>query len=162
MDMKTRENVIKQAHHECLKEMYAKAQPSVDYDAIVDGVKNGTICDTDKDPVYARHYLSQEEFKYILNKYIDAYGMRSTWHPWLDTVRRYFDGKGMKDVWVEGKIDEYGFKHPGHRTAEDVPHITKAFKNVLSTQLEGEYFVSRTSECYNILVRQQSYNGENE
>lgn len=25
-----------------------------------------------------------------------------------------------------------------------------------------ESFVSRTSECYNILVRQQSYNGENE
>lgn len=139
--MKTRDDIIKQAYHECMTEMYAKAQPSADYDAILDGVKNGTINDSNKEPVYERYYLSQEEFKYILNKYIDAYGMKNTWHPWLYTVRRYFDGKGMRDVWIKEKVDEYGFKHRGYRSAENVPHISNAFKDILSKQLDGEHFV---------------------
>ena len=159
--MKTRQDIIEQAYHECMKEMYAKAQPSADYDAIVEGVKNGTIHDSDKDPVYARHYLSQEEFVYIRDKDLDAYGMKNTWHPWLDTVRGYFDGKGMKDAWVDDKVDECGVKHSGYRIAEKVPHIAKTFKEILAKQLDGEHFIDTLVDSLSKVVFEYIDNCEN-
>lgn len=159
--MLDRRQIIQQAYTECMREMYAKAQPSADYDAIVAGVKDGTIEDSDKDPVYARYYLSEEEFKYILNKYIKAYGMNSTWHSYVDTVRRYFDGEGMKDAWVENKVDEYGVKHSGYRVAEEVPHITKAFKEILAKQLDGEHFIDTLVDSLSKVVFEYIDNCEN-
>ena len=34
--MKTREDIMKEAIHECFKEMYAKSQPSADYDELLE------------------------------------------------------------------------------------------------------------------------------
>ena len=61
-----RDKVIEQAFHDCMKEMYAKAQPSLDYDLATEQIKSGEMVDTKEDPVYGRHYLSHDEFKYIL------------------------------------------------------------------------------------------------
>lgn len=159
--MKTRKSVIEQAYHECMTEMYAKAQPPIEYDKLLEDLRNGVIKDERYCPIYSRHYLSEQEFKYILNKYIDAYGMKNTWHPWLDTVRRYFDGKGMKDVWVEDKVDEYGVKRHGYRIAEEVPHIAKAFKEILAKQLDGEHFVDTLVESLSKVVFEYIDNCEN-
>ena len=71
----TRNDVIKKAYDECLTEMYAKAQPPLDYMDTVRRIKKGEEVETKLDPLYQRHYLSQDEFHYILNKYIEAYGM---------------------------------------------------------------------------------------
>lgn len=141
--MLDRRQIIQQAYTECMREMYAKAQPSVDYDFIVAGVKEGSIVDTDKDPVYARHYLSQEEFKYILDKYIKAYGLKNTWHSNVDVVRRYFNGEGLKDAWVDGKVYADGHKSPGYRSTENVPHIKESFKRLLSNEIEGSVTVAK-------------------
>lgn len=141
--MLDRRQIIQQAYTECMREMYAKAQPSVDYDFIVAGVKDGSIVDTDKDPVYARHFLSAEEFNYILRKYIKAYGLNNTWHSDVDVVRRYFNGEGSKDVWVDGKVDADGHKSPGYRSTEGVPHIKEAFKRLLNNEIEGSVTVDK-------------------
>lgn len=114
--MLDRRQIIQQAYTECMREMYAKAQPSADYDAIVAGVKDGTIEDSDKDPVYARYYLSEEEFKYILNKYIKAYGMERKWRSYTGIVDTYFKGGGHRNVCVN---------HCKELIC--VPHIKKAF-----------------------------------
>ena len=71
--MLDRDNIIQRAVHECLEEMYAKAQPSANYKELIEKVKSGKIEDSHENPVYNRHYLSQEEFEYIKNKYIEAY-----------------------------------------------------------------------------------------
>lgn len=159
--MKTRQDIIKQAYHECMTEMYAKAQPSVDYDKLLEDFRSGVIKDERNCPIYSRYYLSHQEFNYILNKYIDAYGMKNTWHPWLDTVRRYFDGKGMKDVWIQDRVDEYGFKHPGYRSAEEVPHIADAFKKILSNEIEGDVTVNKLVETLSKTVFEYIDNCEN-
>lgn len=132
--MLTRNEVLSRAHDDCLREMYAKAQPSANFDEIVEGVKNGTIKDDAKNPVYSRYYLSAEEFNHILKKYKKAYGIDKPWNRYLDVVEDYFKGRGLKDIWVEGKVEPDGFKSPGHRSAEEVPHITKAFNNILKTE----------------------------
>ena len=55
--------ILEQAVLECLTEMYAKAQPSADFNELMKLYKG-----TNK-PFYQWYYLSEEEFKYILNKY---------------------------------------------------------------------------------------------
>lgn len=137
--MLTRKAILEKAYHDCMSEMYAKSQPSVNYDEILDGVKNGSISDSDANPVYARHYLSAYEFYYILNKYKKAYGIESKWVDYVEVVGNYFNGKGMKDVWVDGKVDGDGNKTPGHRSAEDVPHIKTPIYNTLFKEFGRSY-----------------------
>jgi len=73
----TRDDVLSRAVTECYREMFAKAQPEADYDNLLEEYRQGKI-DEDKDgPVYNRHYLSYEEYIYIMNKYIDAYKIAS-------------------------------------------------------------------------------------
>lgn len=122
-----RNNIIDKAFKECLTEMYLKAQPSADYSQLVRDVKEGKIIDEPHNPVYNRHYLSYEEFHYILDKYIEAYGMKEQWSSNIDIVERYFKGNGRKDIWVPDRVDDDGFRHPGYRDSEKVPHIKKQF-----------------------------------
>ena len=61
-----RSSVIEQAILECLTEMYAKVQPSADFNKLMESYKG-----TNK-PFYQWYYLSEEEFHYILNKYLEA------------------------------------------------------------------------------------------
>lgn len=123
--MLDRNDILSKAYMECMTEMYAKAQPSVDFIKLNEDLKNGIITESNADPIHDRYYLSQEEFHYILNKYCNAYGMTESWKNNMETVTRYFSGEGYKDVWVSESIDDEGFKHPGYRTVEEVPHIEK-------------------------------------
>lgn len=112
----TRRDIIQEAYNACMREMYAKAQPSADYDAIIAGVKDGTIQDSDKDPVYARHYLSQEEFKHILDKYVKAYGMEKKWNSYVGIIETYLKGGGHREVYANSR-----------KELICVPHIKKTF-----------------------------------
>lgn len=69
-----RETIVGEAIVRCLSEMYAKAQPSADYKKLLKMKEKGEIEDSNDNPIYKRHYLSQEEAVYIVNKYIEAYG----------------------------------------------------------------------------------------
>lgn len=128
--MINRDSIIEEAYHKCMSEMYAKAQPSADYDKLIEGVKNGTIEDSSENPLYSRYYLSYEEFVYILDKYCNAYGIEEKWQDNIDVVRHYFTGGGYEDVYIEGEVDKDGYKHPGYRSAKQVPHI----KDVISSK----------------------------
>lgn len=136
--MLNRDVIFQRAYDECLTEMYAKAQPSADYHQLIQDVKEGKIVDSDKDPIYARYYLSEAEFKYILNKYIDAYGLNETWTSNIEVLERYFSGEGRKDIYIPEKVDEDGFKHPGYRSSEEVPHIKDSIEGVLADIIPNE------------------------
>lgn len=129
--MLSREDILERAYNECMTEMYAKSQPSANFNELLEGVKNGTIIDTPNDKVFERYYLSYEEFHYILNKYVELYGMSEKWTDYLETVERYFTGEGRKDIWIGEKTDEDGNKHPGYRSSEAVPHIKDTIYNIL-------------------------------
>lgn len=144
--MLNRKEILEKAYHDCMSEMYAKSQPPANYDEILAGVRDGTIHDSDSSPVYARHYLSAYEFYYILNKYKKAYGIESKWEDYLEVVENYFNGKGMKDVWVNGKKDKDGNETPGHRSAEDVPNIKVPIYNTLFKELGRSYSIHELDE----------------
>jgi hypothetical protein len=97
----TRKSVIQKAYDECLTEMYAKAQPPLDYMDVVRRLKNGEEVETKLDPIYQRHYLSQYEFHYILDKYIEAYGMSPYWKDSVETVEEYLKKGGLKTVYKD-------------------------------------------------------------
>lgn len=116
-----RENIFRKAFHDCMKEMYAKSQPSADYDQLLEDYKSGKIGKDER--VYERHYLSWEEFLYIRDKYAEAYGMTKTWIPNIEVLEQYLTEGGTKDKYIPEQIDENGFKHPGYRGYEKVAPI---------------------------------------
>lgn len=69
MKIYNEEKILKEAVDRCLEEMYYFAQPSVENmkEAIE---KEG---DSEEEPFFQKHYLSSEDCKYILNKYINIY-----------------------------------------------------------------------------------------
>lgn len=135
----SRRSLLEQVSEDCLREMYAKAQPSMDYDAIIarnkELLKNGAKKqDLPKD--YEHCYLSQEECRYIFNKYIVAYKVVSDVETSVDEKNQKiifnFDSdvdlliKDLKegypkDKWIPEHTDEYGIYHGGYRGYEHVP-----------------------------------------
>lgn len=127
--MLTRRKIIEQAYHECMVEMYAKAQPSANFNQLLEDAKNGKISKDEK--IYERYYLSSEEFKYILNKYKKAYNIESTWEDYVEIIENYLIKGGTKDKYIESYTDEKGHYHPGYRGYDTVPPLIKQIQTCL-------------------------------
>lgn len=109
--MKDREDVLKKAVDDCFREMYAKAQPSADFDQLVQDAKDGKI--GRDDCVYERYYLSSEEFKYIVDKYVDMYRIRSEWQDDVDVVLDFLENGGTDEVRNDDTGDKEYVRIPG-------------------------------------------------
>lgn len=117
-----REEVLCKAYEDCIREMFAKAQPMADFDNIIEEVKAGKIDEEKDGPIYDRHYLSAEEYMYILNKYMKAYRIESEWKDDVEIIEKYLSEGGHKDKYIKDWEDEHGH-HPGYRSYEDVPPL---------------------------------------
>ena len=147
--MLDRKEIIKRAYHECMVEMYAKAQPSADYNQLLEDAKNGKIGKDER--VYERYYLSHEEFKYILNKYKDAYNIKSHWKDDVEVIEKYIEEGGVKDKYIPSYTDENGNYHPGYRGYEDVAPLKKRISNIIS---ESEFYKDIQGESLDKLIDQ--------
>lgn len=127
--MLDRREILNRAVHDCYVEMYAKSQPSADYDQLVEDVKSGKIGKDER--VYNRHYLSQEEYKYIVDKYIDAYGIREKWRPYIDILMEDLGGGGHKNAWIV-EYDEDGEEIGGYRGVEKVQPMEDEIKDIIA------------------------------
>lgn len=136
--MLDRDSVLEKAYHDCMAEMYRKSQPSASYDEYIKMYKAGVLRDDDHDRVYNRHYLSREEYEYILDKYTNAYGMTEKWSSYVDTVKEYFGDDASKDKWIEEHTDEDGFTHPGYRGYEQLPHFSKVIEDIINKKAVEE------------------------
>lgn len=117
--MLDREEVLCKAYEDCIHEMFAKAQPSADFDNIIAEVKAGKIDEGKDGPIYDRHYLSHDEFLYIMDKYMKAYRVEAEWEDDIEVLEDYLNNGGSKDKYIEAHDDEHGH-HPGYRSYEDV------------------------------------------
>lgn len=136
--MNSRREILEKAVHDCYKEMYAKAQPSADWDKIVQEFKDGI---RDKDErVYEQHYLSKEEYEYIVDKYIDMYNINSHWKDDINILEEYLSKGGLKDKYIERKIDEDGFTHPGYRSTEKVDPLYNHIKEILKDEYGEDWY----------------------
>ena len=119
--MLTRDEILSKAAHDCMCEMYAKAQPAADWDNIVEEYRSGKIGKDER--VYDRHYLSMDEFLYIRDKYKTAYNIKKTWKPDIEFLEELLTNGGLKDGYVNDWVDDEGNKHLGYRSADDVPPL---------------------------------------
>lgn len=116
----TIDDVLWEARMRCMKEMYAKAQPSVDYDEIYEYYKQCQKEGKEPERVFERYYLSQEEFEYIRDKYIDVYHLHNPFKEHCNVIIDDMKNGCSKDKWIPGEKDDKGFEHPGHRGYEKV------------------------------------------
>jgi len=135
--MLDREEVLAQAYKDCIREMFAKAQPSADWDNLVEEYRAGKIDEKKDGPIYDRHYLSAQEFDYILNKYMEAYRIYSEWKDDVEIVEEYLNKGGNKDKYIEDWEDEHGH-HPGYRSYEEVPPLKQLILKEMYDWLDDE------------------------
>ena len=137
-----REDVLCKAYEDCIREMFAKAQPAADFDNIIEEVKAGKIDEEKDGPIYDRHYLSHAEFTYILNKYMKAYRINSEWDEDVEVVEKYLSEGGTKDKYIDAYTDENGNHHPGYRSYEEVPPI----KNLIADYIRSYMIIKGEPE----------------
>ena len=140
--------VFNRSFTDCMQEMYAKAQPPLDYAKVVEDLRTRKLIEDPKSPIHQHHYLSSDEFTYILDKYVDAYGFRNNWREHLDTTLDYVVNGGLKDVYIKGNGE-----YLGHKGTEKVAPLKEQFLNLvkdpeLAKQLE-ELVVSHIKCCQN-------------
>lgn len=88
--MITRQIVIKEAIKKCLNEMYKRSQPKISLSQMAKLAK--------QDPnikFYEQHYLSQEEYHDIMEKYMNAYNIESHWNDYIELVKDYVKDHGI-------------------------------------------------------------------
>lgn len=131
----TRSTVLDKAIHDCLSEMYRRAQPSADFDDYVKQLKDGTITDKTRPYIYERHYLSEEESNYIIEKYRDAYRISNDWASNLDILLKDLREGCSVNKYVPAKVDpETGFKTPGYRDYEHRDSLEERLKDILGDE----------------------------
>lgn len=146
-----RRKILEKAVHDCFKEMYAKSQPSADYDKLVEDYRNGIIGKDER--VYERHYLSKDEFEYIMQKYLDAYNITPHWKDDVEVVEKYLKDGGLKDKYIKasGSFDEGNYE-PGYRSAENVPPLKELIKDYLYKNREKDNFDKMSEDISNIVL----------
>lgn len=135
--MLDREEVLSRAVNDCYREMFAKAQPSADWDNLIAEYKAGKIDEKKDGPIYDRHYLSYEEYVYIINKYLDAYHIESDWKDYMEILERYLTLGGAKNKYIEEYTDENGNHHPGTRGYENVPPLKEHIGEIIYDEYDG-------------------------
>lgn len=113
----SRKRVFNEVVDMCLEEMYERSQPEDSYEALCTEYELGKF--DDKVRIYEQHYLPQEEFEFIREKYKNAYGFKEHWHQDVDVLLRDLNEGGLKDGY---EVDENGC---GHRKAEKTPKLTE-------------------------------------
>ena len=136
--MLDREEILVKAIEDCFREMFAKAQPMADWDNLIAEYKAGKIDEKKDGPVYDRHYLSQEEYIYILNKYLEAYHIGSEWKEDIELLEDYLKNGGSKDKYIDSYTDENGNYHSGYRGYEKVAPLKEHIENILYKYIDTE------------------------
>ena len=132
--MLDRDVIIKRAIDECMEEMYQKAQPSASYKELVEKVKAKELFESPENPMYNRHYLSQEEFEYIKDKYSEAYGFKPHWREDIEVLEEYLKKGGNKDKYIPETMEEDGSTHPGYRSYEKVKPLRSQIQDLIQDE----------------------------
>lgn len=120
-DKISRNGLLSEAIERCLSEMYDKAQPSVSWEELKQLSREGVY--NDKNSFIDQHYLSQDEYIEIIDKYIYAYNLKNPFQGNCDLVIEYLTKGGMKDKYIPQHTDEKGHWHPRYRSYEETPKL---------------------------------------
>lgn len=145
----TRKCILERAVEECLDEMYRKSQPSITWEEVLKGHKEGKY--NENNTVIDQHYLSQDEYTDIKERYMHMYNIHNDWKDDADLMIDYLEKGGTKDKYIPAITDETGY-HPGHRGYEKTPKLIDALKEFLSeedAQKATDKVLELMNECKN-------------
>ena len=146
----SKEAVMSRAIHDCMAEMYAKSQPSADWDQLNKDFETGKIGKDER--IYEQHYLSQEEFLYILDKYSAAYSFETYWRNDVEVVENYLKNGGLKDKVYGPVYDSSGkLKTPACRRTENVPPIFDQILEFLSKTEERDIAIEKSEKIKDLI-----------
>ena len=167
MNYITRNKVIAEACTNMIKEMYRRAQPSVDVMLYEECYKNA-ILDINKDRCYEWHYLPEQVQRQIVEDYLDAYGANDWLKRACEFLLRNFKEGGYrtvyKDIFNDGKkvrtseetekLDEL----IGKENAETVYKLMEDFMGFYRTNMDehairGAIFKCPTSNPKTVLEK---------
>jgi hypothetical protein len=107
----TREEIMNEAFERCLKEMYANSFPPVDFANLEKMAKEGK--DKPNDQLIMHYYLSMKEQDFIIDKYLEAYGIKNDFKDHCDVIKHYFE-EPIKDKYIERDGDNPGYRSYEH------------------------------------------------
>lgn len=155
----THDDVLRRLRVECITEMYAKAQPSIDYQKILEYYQKCKDNNQKPERIFDRHYLSQEEYTYIINKYLEAYNLKEQFRSNCDIIIRDMKDGCIKDLYVPEMLDKKGIVHSGSSEYEKVSPLSKIIggrdaKRVIKfiTERRDFYRFDRAEEEFRIMV----------
>lgn len=125
-----RRDIINQAIIECLNEMYICSQPSITWEEAEKLSRNNP----DR-RIYEEHYLSQDNYKDILDKYIKMYKIDDDWSDDIDVLIDYLNVGGSRDRYIEPYTDELGGYYPGRRGYEKVEPIRAQIQSIIKNEI---------------------------
>ena len=128
----SRRQLLSNVVHDCMKELFQKAQPSVNIDDYLKQIKEGKITDNTRPYIYQRHYISDAEAKYVVEKYLDAYRMKNEWRSNIDLLIKDLKEGCTVDKYIDEYVDEYGNEHPGHRSYDKREPLEVRISNILA------------------------------
>lgn len=115
--MITRKDILKKAVEECMIEFYKYAQPAGGYQEFKDILEH-KYKDSREDPLYGRYYLSEENLKYIINMFCDAYNIKDHWNSNIELLLRNLREGGHNEEYIKDENHPYGY-----RTFKEVPSL---------------------------------------
>lgn len=131
--MITRKDILKKAAEECITEFYKYAQPAGGYQEFKDILEH-KYEDTREDPLYGRYYLSEENLKYIVNMFCDAYNIKDHWNSNMELLLHNLKEGGHADKYVKDENHPYGYRT--FTEVSPLKDITSDFQSVFDI-IEG-------------------------
>jgi len=131
-----RDDILREALHKCLVEMYKWSQPSIDLDELI----KSNFKDNRENPLYARHYLSQHNFSYIRDAYMNAYGITDDWDNTFELLIKQLLEGGIEDDYKEATQER-----PAYRDYKKVAPL----KDVISCPGEVNTIIDYIKKCQN-------------
>lgn len=134
----TRHDILVRALDECYTEMYQKAQPSADWNTIIEEFSKESDEMKKKYPLYSRYYLSQEETRDIEDHYTEIYRINNPFRYNIELFQDYLTNGGSRDVYRDAHTDEDGHYHPGYRDYEKVIPIKEDLVKLIGAEKADE------------------------
>lgn len=113
--MLTRKQFEDEMYTRCLDELYQASQPSITYSELIELSKQNP-----ERKLYLEHYLSSEECKFIIDKYINLYCLEDDFKRDCDIIIDDMQKGCIKDKYVSGTDEK-----PGYRNYEKVPPLSE-------------------------------------
>lgn len=156
-------SVLETAKYLCMKEIYSRAQPKVDYDELLKAFFNNPQKEEDRFPDH--YYINLSELKYIVDKYVSAYNFGDPWNSYLELLIDNAENGYSIDKYIPAYTDENGLYHPGYRDYDHKPKLQEQINEIIDDEEKSKEisklfvdFINNRKDYYRHDLLRSSFN----